>query len=718
MFRARPVVGRQGFPGFLLGCLVLAAGMAPAAQPQASSPGPGGKNTSPSPPAGLSQLRVLPEKLDGLAPQQIVHAWWMTQVRTACDRHDAEYEKLKTPEQLAAYQQRMKQFFLEQLGQLPERTPLEPRVVGRIDRGDFRIEKIIFQSQPRHYVTAALYLPKGKPPFPGVLFPCGHSANGKAGETYQRGPSLMAQNGLAVLCYDPLDQGERYQLLDEHAKPRVANTMAHCLTGVGAILLGRNTATYRVWDGMRAMDYLAGRPEVDAKRLGCTGNSGGGTLTSYLMALDDRIACAAPSCYLTSLRRLMETAGPQDAEQNIYGQIAYGLGHLEYILIRAPKPTLMCTATHDFFDITGSWDTFRQAKRFYARLGFAERVDLMENDDKHGYAMPLRVAATRWMRRWLLGIDDAVTEPAFSILSDAQLQCTPNGQAMLLEGARNVYDLNREYDEQLAPRRRELWRTAGRDNALAAGRERALAEVRGITGIRRLAELPPLQCEKTGSLTGQGYRIDKLILRPEPGVVLPALAFVPDKRQGPACLYVNAAGKAAEIGPDDRPTGKLAELLAAGRLVLAVDLLGLGETQPAAKTEYAKYLGPEWPDAFLAYMLGTSYLARRAENILVCGRFLQSYESPGATQEIDLVSLGLAGPPALHAVALQPELFHALTLSGATLSWARVVRSPLARNEFVNIVHGALRAYDLEDLLHAIPDRTAVKVIEPHETSP
>ena len=134
-------------------------------------------------------------------------------------------------------------------------------------------------------------------------------------------------------------------------------------------------------------------------------------MTAYLMALDDRIAVAAPSCYITSLERLFATIGPQDAEQNITGQVAAGLDHADYVTMRAPRPTLLCVGTRDFFDIQGSWDTFREVKLLYGRLGFGERVDLFESDEPHGFTGPRRVAAARWMRRWLLHQDDAITEP-------------------------------------------------------------------------------------------------------------------------------------------------------------------------------------------------------------------------------------------------------------------------------------------------------------------
>src|SRR5205823_1475548 len=243
---------------------------------------------------------------------------------------------------------------------------------------------------------------------------------------------------------------ERIQLLTKDGKPAIAgSTSEHTMAGVGALLVGGNTATYRIWDGIRRIDYLAGRPEVDAKRLGCTGNSGGGTLTSYLMALDDRIGVAAPSCFITSLERLFATIGPQDAEQNITGQVAAGMEHADYLTLRAPKPTLLTVGTRDFFDIQGSWETFREVKLIYGRLGYGERVDLFESDEGHGFTRPRRIATARWMKRWLLKQDEAVDEPGFPIAADAELQCTRSGQVLSDFRGKSVFDFNAERAQEL-----------------------------------------------------------------------------------------------------------------------------------------------------------------------------------------------------------------------------------------------------------------------------
>src|SRR5262245_8660371 len=397
-------------------------------------------------------------------PSAMLRTYLLAECQKHFDARRAAVAKLKTPADVRARQKALRDKLLEALGGFPERTPLNARVTGTLKGDGYTVEKVIYESRPGHHVTANFYLPKGKGPFPGVLMPIGHSSNGKAADYVQRGCILLAKNGIAALAYDPIGQGERRQLFDDSGKPAVpGSTTEHTLVGVGALLVGSNTATYRIWDGIRSLDYLAGRPEVDPKKLGCTGCSGGGTLTSYLMALDDRIVAAAPSCYITSLERLFATIGPQDAEQNITGQVALGIEHADYLSLRAPRPTLICAATADFFDIQGTWATFREAKQVYGVLGHPERVDLVEFNTTHGYPKPQREAVVRFMRRWLLGKDDAPTEGEFPIARDADLQCTRTGQVLEDFKGRSTFDLNAERERELARRRPEVQARLGAD---------------------------------------------------------------------------------------------------------------------------------------------------------------------------------------------------------------------------------------------------------------
>jgi dienelactone hydrolase len=464
----------------------------------------------------------------------------------------------------------MKARMREALGELPERTPLNPRVVGREGRDGYRIEKVIYESRPGHHVTATLYLPEGPAPSPGVLMPIGHSIEGKAAEYVQRGAILLARHGLAVLAYDPIGQGERRQLLDERGRPVLSgSTTEHTMAGVGALLVGRSTASYRVWDGMRSLDYLAGRPEIDPRRLGCTGCSGGGTETAYLMALDDRVAVAAPSCYITSLERLFETIGPQDAEQNLTGQVAFGLEHADYITLRAPSPTLLCAATRDFFDIQGTWTSFREAKRAYGLLGHGERVDLFESDTTHGFPRPQREAVVRWMRRWLLKIDDAPEEQDVAIASEADLRCTRTGQVLTEFDGRSVFDLTAERARELATVRAE---------ARADRRREGFLEEVG----RLIAAGTPSRGGGDGGRrpAARGDSHPEAGLRDRPGHHGAGPALQPGGRRARADRGVRRRrreGRGRRAGRTHRVPGPCRPD------VLAVDLRGFGETAPGVR---------------------------------------------------------------------------------------------------------------------------------------
>ena len=647
--------------------------------------------------AAFSQedLRVLPEKIDNVATGDMMSHYLRRLAGQNFEDWKSRYEQRKTPEQIAEYQKRLREKFIEAIGGLPERTPLNPQVTGIISCDGYRIEKVIFESQPKHHVSALLFLPdagKYKPPYPGVLVPCGHSDNGKAYESYQTMGALLALNGMAGLVFDPVDQGERSQMLSQ--LPILAGTRAHTMLGVGSILLGRNTARFEIWDGMRAIDYLQSRPEVDPKRIGCTGNSGGGTQTSYLMSLDERIVAAAPSCYITGFERLLDTIGPQDAEQNIYGQLAFGMDHADYLMMQASMPILICAATGDFFDITGVWNSFRYAKRLYTRMEFAERIDLLENDAGHNYNRLQRQGVVRWMSRWLLDKDVPIIEPEVKLLSDEEVQCAPGGQVMNLDGARSTYDLNRDLEKDLAGRRKKLW---------AAGNQAELLdEVRRIAGIRKLAELPEPKVTRSETVERDGYQVKKIFLTPEDGIYLPALMFVPGTDAGQAAvLYIHEQGKAANAAPG----GPIEAMVKADKSVLAVDVRGTGETQQSKQGQLSGATGSDWKDVFTAYLLGRSYVGMRAEDVLVCARFLQQ-EQAGP---VELIAAGNVTIPALHAAALEPELFGSVRLTGMLSSWSNVIESGRSYNQQVNAVQGALATYDLPDLAATLGKKLIVK---------
>jgi dienelactone hydrolase len=673
---------------------------------------------------------------DGSEPGRQLERWLLRLM----ERHDedrlARLAALRTRGELEAWQRDRRAFFLRQLGGLPERTPLEARTVGRLQGTGYRVENVIFASRPGHHVTANLYLPDAPGRHPGVIVPCGHSHDGKAAAAYQSMCILLAKHGMVALCYDPIGQGERYQMLDferdhthflaapklpvPHPRVRHLCTTEHTAMGLGCILVGGNVAQYRVWDGMRAIDYLQERAEVDPDRIGCTGNSGGGTLTSYLMALDDRIVAAAPACYLTTFRRLIETKGAQDAEQNIFGQLAFGMDEADYVIMRAPKPTLICAGRRDItFDIDGTWETFRQAKTFAARLGFPERVDINDADLPHGFYLPQREAAARWLHRWLIGGDRPIQEVDPAAVPDppsdtdwrdasppdwtaAELTCTPEGQVLLRSGERSVFAINADSERSLRPRRQAAWA------ALSADERRALVRstIDGLAGEPAVPAADAVAPRHVGSVARPGYRIDKVVFSAEEGIDLPALSFIPDAPGDAITLYLHGTSMKADAGPG----GPIEALVRQGHVVHAVELRGIGETETGHhKADYGHgSFGRDVQEIFLAYLLGRSYVGMRARDVTAACRALIDGAPPGdagtadaaaAPRPVHLVAIGEAAIPALHAAALEPERFASVRLVNMLPAWADLVASPGSHDQAVNVVHGALLHYDLPDLV-------------------
>lgn len=637
------------------------------------------------PVAAQDDLKVLTAPADRMLYDYLLH-----EAQAHFDARRAAVAALQTPEQIQHRQKELKARFVEALGGFPEKTPLNARVVGKQPRDGYRIEKVIFESRPNHHVTAVLYLPEGDGPHPGVLVPCGHSANGKAAEPYQRISIMLAKHGLAALCYDPIGQGERAQLLDEHGKPALGgSTNEHSLIDVGALLVGSNVAAYRIWDGIRAMDYLAGRPEVDPNRLGCTGNSGGGTMTAYLMALDDRIQAAVPSCYVTSLERLFATIGPQDGEQNITGQVAFGMEHADYVTMRAPKPTLLSVGTIDYFDIDGAWASFREAKLIYGRLGHGERVDLFESYEPHGFTRPRREAATRWLRRWLLGVDDAPTEEDFPIAADAELQCTESGQVLADLHGRSIFDFTAEKARELAAERSK--------RPAAANPADLLRKVeRRIALKARPAVAPPIR--EAGEVQKNGLRVRKLVFQTEPGIEVPALRVDPAEPAAEKAPLVVVVGhdRAAALAPG----GLVERWIGRGRSILLLDPRGMGETAPTPRYHKTKDFGPDSQEAFLALHLDRPLLGQRVFDVLGALDALGDQISAG----VHLIGVGEGGPIALHAAALDRRIGE-LTLERSILSWTEVAESPRPRRQLSNVVPGALLDYDLPDLAASLAPR-------------
>ncbi|MDO8685292.1 MAG: prolyl oligopeptidase family serine peptidase, partial [Clostridiales bacterium] len=284
----------------------------------------------------------------------------------AFDVGDAARDAIKSTGEIETRQTYMRAKFIKAIGGLPSSdSPLNPKLVGTVDCDGFRIEKIIYESRTKTFVTANLYIPDGiSSPIGAVLFLCGHSEQAKHTGEYQIVCQYLVRSGLVVLAQDPVGQGERLSYYEKNLGTTTFNwgTGEHDYAGSQCWPLGDGLARYFVHDAMRGIDYLRTRPEVEPDRIGVTGNSGGGTQTSLMMIFDPRIAAAAPATFIMNRRTYMYTDGAQDAEQVWSGMTALGFDHEDILMAMIPKPVLVLAVKSDFFPIEGTRSTVERTK--------------------------------------------------------------------------------------------------------------------------------------------------------------------------------------------------------------------------------------------------------------------------------------------------------------------------------------------------------------------
>ena len=405
---------------------------------------------------------------------------WMDRIaQRQLSAREATVGRVQTPEEARARQAAVRAKVLELIGGLPDYDgPLNTRVTGRLERSRYVVEKVIFESLPKFYVTANLYLPKAAGRHPGVLFPLGHWDNGKP--AVQVIAANLAMKGFVVLAYDPVGQGERLQAYDRRTRASLAGgpTDQHFQAGAQSILAGENFARYRIWDAKRALDYLVSRPEVETGKVGCTGCSGGGTLTTYISALDPRITVAAPACYINTWRHLF--SGPTgDSEQSFPNFLASGLDVMDYIELFAPKPWLIGNTVDDFFPLEGARYAFEEARRFYRVFGAEDRIKWAIGPGGHGTPVQIREAIYEWFTRWLKDGRGEWRDEPVEMATDFDLQATGSGQ---VEG-RQMFEVIREgYRRRMAP---------GTPAQLTAEiRKMAFSGARRLASARVLKETP------------------------------------------------------------------------------------------------------------------------------------------------------------------------------------------------------------------------------------
>jgi cephalosporin-C deacetylase-like acetyl esterase len=602
---------------------------------------------------------------------------------------DAALAQLTSEPALRARQKFIRESFIAALGGLPAaKSPLNARVTGALERDGYIIEKVVFESLPGFRVTANLYVPrKGPGPFPALLGTAGHSAVGKAADTYQSVWVTLARRGYVVLAYDPPGQGERFEYLD-HATGKStvgAGVPEHNMTGMQVMLTGQNIARYFVWDGIRAFDYLLTRKEVDPRRIAVAGNSGGGTQSAYQGIADPRLAAVISSCYPTDWRHLWSPTGPQDAEQVLAGWLRDGFDFSDFMLAVAPRPFLISSAEKDYFPIGGARQTFQESRAFYRVFGREDRLRHATAPEQHGWTKPLREAAYQWLSNWLDVPGAGGPEDPLQLEDPAFLNVTPTGQLQSSVGSRTIREMNRE-----------------RAAALRKQRGPATpAKVRAALQMAALSALP--KAEDKGSFAAGAIRVEKLELEVESGIRIPAFLYLPSgATPRPGIVFASSAGKASnELGES------ALSLAQKGHVVLAVDPRAMGEAAPPPRKGGYTAL---YQLSARGWLMGESLAGMQVNDLLAAARYLRSRPEV-APAGLVLRGQGTAGPLALFAAALDPGIAGVVT-ERSIASFEALVNAEIYRDMENLIVPGLLEHLDLPEVVQLI-GKQKVTVLSP-----
>jgi len=632
------------------------------------------------------------------------------------DLRDIEISKLKTRKDWNTRQNRVKDKLFELVGPFPEKSPLNPRITGVLHKEGYRIEKIIYESMPGNYVTGCLFIPEGQGAvpgssrkFPAILNLIGHEQESFRAELDQIVYLNLVKKGFIVLAIDPIGQGEMVQYYDPEVKFSSIgySVVEHCYLGNQCFLSGVTPARYFAWDGIRGIDYLLSREEVDPERIGVTGFSGGGTITSYIGALDERVKVAVPCSWSTASRRQIETKGAQDAESLFIGGLAQGITFEDLVEVRAPKPTLLTFTSRDqYLSIQGAREAYAEIRKVYGVLGKQENIQFVEDDYKHWMTPKIRTAIYAFFMKHLNVAGDPA-EVKVQLIPQEELTVTPTGQVSTYLKGESVFSINQKETEFLLRKLQE-----SRKN-IANHLSRVLLNAKELSGFIQpgTERIEPFF---NGRYVREGYTVARIAIPGEGDYAIPILLFVPDDvgDKSPALVYLHPDGKVKEAGIG----GEIEKLVKKGYIVAASDVLGVGEVDNTIARAYT--------DDYNATLIGRSTVGVQAGDIVRVVDYLKHLDT------VDPAKIGAVGLeemciPLMHAAAFDPSISQ-LVLVGTPISYRSIVMNRFYKIglieregggywhpyevEFSWGVAGALTAYDLPDLIAGLAPRKVVLV--------
>ncbi|HWG45161.1 MAG TPA: prolyl oligopeptidase family serine peptidase [Gemmataceae bacterium] len=400
---------------------------------------------------------------------------------------------------------RLRREYFDMLGlwPLPEKTPLHATTTGTVDRGDVVIEKLHFQSRPGLYVTGNLYRPKknnGK--LPAILYLCGHSGRGRDGNktAFQDHGMWFASNGYICLLIDTLQLGE---IAGKH----------HGTYNLGRWwwqARGYTPAGVECWNGVRALDYLVSRPDVDADRLGVTGISGGGAATMWISAADERVKVAVPVSGMSDLESYVSHKVINGHCDCMFMVNTYQWEWTTIAALIAPRPLLFANSDNDrIFPMDGNRRIIAQLRQAYKMYDKPELVDDYVSKGGHDYRPDLRIAVFKWFNKHLKHDSGAVKDADFKPLEGKELRAFPEDKDIPKDA------LNGKIDETFVPRAVVKLPKKGE---FAEWKNGLLKELREKSFRALPKEIPPLQ-EKAGRFVSEGEMevdLTSIAVSPEP----------------------------------------------------------------------------------------------------------------------------------------------------------------------------------------------------------
>ncbi len=633
---------------------------------------------------------------------QVMQEYLVSRVREVNAANRERIMALRTKKDALAYQDQLRRDMRKVFGAKPRRTPLNPRVTGVIERDGYRVENIIIDSRPDFPVTGNLYVPEGRiEPGPAVLGVCGHSGEGKACDAYQSFCQGLVTKGYVVFIFDPLSQGERLQYHDGEGGSTVGPcTAEHNFMGRQTILTGEFFGSWRVWDGMRGLDYLLSRPEVDPDCIGLTGNSGGGTMTTLILANDERFAMAAPSCYITSWQCNAENELPADAEQQPPNALGLGMEMNDLLMLQAPKPLIVLTQEQDYFDQRGALDTYEKLKHFWKLLGAEDNVEFFTGPRPHGYWIENREAMYGFFNKHA-GVKAPKKEPEITIEDQPTLWCTETGQVDEMNPA-TVSDFVRDRSQMLGEKRGEV---SGEKLVKSVGKllnlpkregppwYRCLRPVSGREWPRAAAASYMLETEPEHGGRCLVYKLDDA-----------ARASRPLVGKGPATLYLPFRSSDEELREDP-----LAKKLAKDEAFFACDYRGIGELIPNAcgARTFDNIYGNDYFYASYGEMLSEPYMGWRVHDVLCTLDFMAEY----GYDQVHLAGCGWGGMVAAF-VALLDDRVKQVTLKNVPISYSEMAETRMNEWRQSAMLPYVLENFDLPDIYRALQGKK-LQIIQP-----